>query len=147
LYPDWVLKHRTKGTNISLIDGRYYLYEVGSVWNKEKKRAQKITKKYLGRITEDGLVAPKIKAEKISTPVSVKEYGASAVVAELGRDILSKLREIFPKQAETLFALAVLRVIERALFRISLAEQASMTLSQVHQLSAKTFKNGTSLTT
>ncbi len=33
--------------------GRDYLYEVSSKWNKEKKRAQKITGKILGRITED----------------------------------------------------------------------------------------------
>jgi len=33
--------------------GRYYLYEVLSKWNKEKKRAQKVTGKILGRITKD----------------------------------------------------------------------------------------------
>ena len=44
MYPEWVTKHRRKGTNISCIRGKYYLYEVGSKWNKEKGRAQKITK-------------------------------------------------------------------------------------------------------
>jgi DNA polymerase III epsilon subunit-like protein len=85
---------------------------VGSVWSKEKKRAQKITKRYLGRITEDGLIAPKAKRERIVTSVSVKEYGASSVISKLGNDIFTKLKEIFPNQAETLFALAALRVIE-----------------------------------
>ena len=76
MYPDWVLKHKTKGTNISCIGGRYYLYEVSSVWNKEKKRAQKITKKYLGRITPEGLIPPKEKqTAEISSAVSVKEFG------------------------------------------------------------------------
>jgi len=60
MYPDWVVKHKQKGTNISCIDGRYYLYEVSSVWNKEKGRAQKVTNKYLGRITEDGFIPSKI---------------------------------------------------------------------------------------
>lgn len=112
MYPDWVLKHKAKGTNISCINGRYYLYKVSSVWNKEKKRAQKITEEYLGRITETGLIAPKMKNEKPPANVSVKEYGAASVITELGSDILVRLREIFPKQAETVFALAVLRVIE-----------------------------------
>ena len=117
MYPEWVLKHKIKGTNISCINGRYYLYEVGSVWNKEKGRAQKITKKYLGRITQEGLVAPKDKKEKMISSVSVKEYGASSVILELGADIQFELKKVFPNQAETLFALAALRVIESNPFK------------------------------
>ena len=112
MHPDWVLKHKAKGTNISRIRGKYYLYEVGSVWNREKGRAQKITKKYLGRITEEGLVAPKENCPKIQAPVSVKEFGAAAVVAELGKDILQKLEEAFPEEARRIFALAAMRVVE-----------------------------------
>ena len=67
MYPEWVIKHKTKGTNISCINGRYYLYEVSSVWNKEKGRAQKVTNRYLGRITEDGFIpsekTPEYKAQ------------------------------------------------------------------------------------
>ena len=40
--------------------GLYYLYEVSSKWNKEKKRAQKITGKILGRITEDKGFTPSL---------------------------------------------------------------------------------------
>jgi transposase len=122
MYPEWVIKHKKKGTNISFINGKYYLYEVGSVWNKEKGRAQKITKKYLGRITEGGLIAPKVKTEKIAAPVSVKEYGAASIIAELGADILSRLKENFPDQAEMLFSLAALRAIDPNPFKR--AEQA-----------------------
>ena len=118
MYPDWVEKHRTKGTNISFIRGKYYLYEVGSVWNKEKGRAQKITKKYLGRITEEeGLIPPKKKKETIQSPTSVKEYGAAFVMTELGKDILQRLQEYFPNHAEILFALAVLRVTDPGPFK------------------------------
>ena len=35
MYPDWVNKHKTEGTNISKINGHYYLYEVSSVWSKD----------------------------------------------------------------------------------------------------------------
>ena len=49
-HPQWATRHKRKGTELRLINGRYYLYEVSSKWNPEKKRAQKITGKLLGRI-------------------------------------------------------------------------------------------------
>lgn len=117
-YPDWVEKQRRPGTNINCIRGKYYLYEVSSVWNKEKGRAQKKTGKYLGRITEEGLVPPKEKkTEAAIACVSVREYGASSVLVQLGSDILEDLRDRFPEEADTLFALAALRVTERCPFK------------------------------
>jgi hypothetical protein len=55
-YPEWVEQHRQKGTNISCIGGKYYLYSVNSKRDKEKGRAQKKTEAYLGRITKEGLI-------------------------------------------------------------------------------------------
>jgi len=117
MYPDWVVKHKAKGTNISKIKGKYYLYAVSSKWNKEKGRAQKITNGYLGRITEEGLIPPRQKAIQIETPVTVKEYGASSILRELGSDIVEKLREVFPKGGEMVFTLAALRLIEQSPFK------------------------------
>ena len=77
-YPEWVEKQRRPGTNISCIRGKYYLYEVTSVWNKEKGRAQKKTGQYLGRITEDGLIPPKEKKSAVSEVIATREYGASS---------------------------------------------------------------------
>lgn len=42
-YPEWAEKQRRPGTNISCIRGKYYLYDVASVQNKQKGRAQKKT--------------------------------------------------------------------------------------------------------
>ena len=117
MYPDWVMKHKQKGTNISCINGRYYLYSVCSVWNKEKGRAQKITKEYLGRITEDGLITPRKKILKAQTPVTVKEYGAFFVLNTIGSDILCNLRNAFPIHGELIFSIAALRVIEQCPFK------------------------------
>ena len=84
-YPDWVERQRRPGTNISCIRGKYYLYEATSVWNKEKGRAQKKTGKYLGRITEDGLIPPKQKQDKVHlTHPTMREYGASSPLCEIG---------------------------------------------------------------
>jgi len=117
MYPEWVERERKKGTNISCIGGRYYLYEVTSVYNKEKKRAQKITKKYLGRITEDGLVPPKKKAVIAAAPITVKEYGATNVLAQLGDDILTMLKEHFGDSGAMVFAIAAARVVEQCPFK------------------------------
>jgi hypothetical protein len=54
--PYWVLKYKEKGKEIRLVKGNYYLYEVRCVWNKERKRPQKLTEAFLGRIMETGLV-------------------------------------------------------------------------------------------
>lgn len=70
-YPDWVLKHKKKGTELRCIKGKYYLYQVHCV--RENGKNKKITDKYLGRITEDGLIPPKDKVRS----VKVYEYGLS----------------------------------------------------------------------
>ncbi|MGC9192350.1 MAG: hypothetical protein ACP5FQ_00360, partial [Thermoplasmata archaeon] len=77
IYPDWVLKFKTKGSQIRVKNNNYYLYKVHSVWNKEKKRAQLITDKYIGKITPEGIIGPKY--EKVIEQfkhVTAKEYGA-----------------------------------------------------------------------
>ena len=41
--PDWVRKYKTKGVEIRESGQNYYAYEMSSRWNKEKRRADKIT--------------------------------------------------------------------------------------------------------
>ena len=82
-YPDWVEKQRRPGTNISCIRGKYYLYEANSVWNKDKGRAQKKTGKYLGRITEEGLIPPREKNPAVCEVIATREYGASSTLLSM----------------------------------------------------------------
>ena len=56
--PDWVKKYKTKGVEIRVSGNRYYAYEMTSRWNREKKRADKITGRYLGVVMHDGIVKP-----------------------------------------------------------------------------------------
>ena len=117
-YPEWVEKYRKKGTNISCIRGKYYLYACTSKYDPEKKRAKKITGEYLGRITEEGLIPPKRKQVEIcDKEVSIKEYGASKAVSELGSDIYAMLKKHFPKDADRLFVLSALRLFEKSPFK------------------------------
>ena len=56
-HPEWALKFKQKGTELRCIRGKYYLYKVSSVWDKEKKRARKISGEMIGAINEtDGLI-------------------------------------------------------------------------------------------
>lgn len=115
-YPEWVEKQKRPGTNITCSKGKYYLYACKSVYDKEKKRSRKITGEYLGRITEEGLIPPKAKKAE-SNKYTVKEYGASSVTLGMASDIYEKLKVVFPKEAEELMTLAILRLIERCPFK------------------------------
>jgi transposase len=116
-YPEWVERYRQKGTNISCIRGRYYLYAVSSKWNKEKKRAQKKTERYLGRITEEGLIPKRERVPSERLDITVKEYGATSAIVELGEDLLEKLREKFGGAGEVVFAIALSRFVEQCPFK------------------------------
>ena len=117
-YPDWVEKFRQKGTNISCIRGKYYLYACSSVYDPKKKRAKKITGEYLGRITEDGLIPPRKKQlVQADDAISIKEFGASETLSQLGDDIYAALKKHFPHDADTLFTIAILRILEKCPFK------------------------------
>ena len=122
-HPDWVLKHKKKGSEVRFIRGKYYLYQVKSKWNKEKGRAQKITGKYLGRITEEaGFIESKLKQRQNKTEksssIAVKEYGVSSFMMQTAEPIQKKLTEIFDKEdADTILSLAVLRAINQCPFK------------------------------
>jgi len=117
MYPEWVTKQRKKGTNISFIKGKYYLYAVTSVWNKDKGRAQMVNKGYLGRITEEGFIPKHEKKPMGETRVSVKEYGATKTLYEMSGDILDRLREVFGADGETVYAMALLRFLRNCPFK------------------------------
>jgi len=111
-YPDWVLKYKRKGTLVQKKrDDLYYLYRVHSIWNKDKKRAQLITDEFLGKITPDGFVEPKVKRMMHRfDQITVKEYGASFLLQHISSDLVEKLRNNFPEWRE-IFICAVMRIL------------------------------------
>ena len=54
--PQWAKNLRQKGTEIKAVGERYYLCNVTSKWDPEKKRARKISGDYLGILTPQGLI-------------------------------------------------------------------------------------------
>ena len=102
-YPEWVTAHRQKGTEIRLINGQYYVYEVSSKWNPEKKRSQKITGKLIGKITREGFVESskaqlrkQISDKSDFSKIAVKEYGFTQFLDNQFFDVIQKLKLFFP---------------------------------------------------
>lgn len=114
-HPNWAIRHRRKGTELRLINGRYYLYEVTSKWNPAKKRSQKITGKLLGSITEQrGFIeSPKRllqKKEPVINTVEVKEYGITGFISSQLKDYEVFLTKYFPKHWQSIIALVYCRL-------------------------------------
>ncbi|CEG12051.1 conserved hypothetical protein [groundwater metagenome] len=97
--PEWAMKYREKGTEVKDIGGNYYLYEASSKWDPEKKRSKKISGKYLGAITTEGVV--KSKHERVLEGlknISVKEYGATFFLMENNKEIIDVVKKVYPHE-------------------------------------------------
>ena len=73
-YPNWVDKHRKSGTEIRRFGKKFYIYEVSSYYDKERKKGRKKTGKFLGTITEaEGfLESQKMKVSRTYGGVAIK---------------------------------------------------------------------------
>lgn len=119
-HPEWALKYKVKGTELRNRNGKFYLYKISSRWDKEKKRTVKSTDKYLGRITKkDGLIPKGQRGsnEKPRPIPKVLEYGATQALINLGEDILQTLKEKFPNDWDSIYVLALLRLIHEKPFK------------------------------
>jgi hypothetical protein len=125
--PDWAVKFRRPGTELRRVnDALYKLYECSSVYDKEKKRARKITGKYLGSITEQGgfkesrkrIMEREIEELKAEKPASapeprvgeVKEYGLSDYILTEQGECIKRLKKFFPQDWSRIVALAYCRL-------------------------------------
>jgi hypothetical protein len=83
-YPDWVLKQKRKRTLIMQRRDNYYLYRVRSVLDKERKKTRLKTEEFLGKITPEGIVEPRVKrVMKSYDQITVKEYGSSFLMQHI----------------------------------------------------------------
>lgn len=83
-YPDWVQKHRTKGTTVKKRGNTYYLYKRTSRRVKGKKYPQPVDT-YVGIVTPEGVIKSNKKKVSLAN-VEVWEYGFSKAVRELCPD-------------------------------------------------------------
>lgn len=117
-HPSWAMELRQKGQEIKKIQGKYYLYEVSSHYDKVKKRTVKKSGKYLGRITPEGLMTPENKAS-FSTPrkISIKEYGASHYIVRCLEKEIVLLQQYFPKYWREIIVCCVFRLLYQSAFK------------------------------
>lgn len=126
-HPDWAVKFRRPGTELRRVnDSLYKLYECSSVYDKEKKRARKITGKYLGSITEAGgfkesrkrIMEREIaelkegKSAVIAEPKigEVKEFGLSDYILTEQSDCIDRLKQVFHEDWSRIIALVYCRL-------------------------------------
>ena len=106
-HPDWALKHKKPGTELKMINGKYYLYAVKSQYDKTLKRSKKISLGILGSISKDKGFIPseknelKIKSEKTyhNKEIFSFEYGLCKWLLDTFTNdgILEDLQKYFPK--------------------------------------------------
>lgn len=107
--PGWVRKYKTKGVEIRVSGERYYAYKMSSRWNKDKKRADKVTGEYLGVVTQDGIIKPR----SISMVRSDYEYGNIALLYGIAENtILPVLKDIYPYMYQRIINYVILRNIQ-----------------------------------
>jgi len=101
-YPDWVLKHKEKGTYVNVQNGKYYLYAAHSERVPGTDKVRRVSDGYLGRITEkDGFIPAR---RKLADPVYVYEYGLSETILSLCTKIRSRLNREFRANGDFVMA-------------------------------------------
>jgi transposase len=122
--PDWVKKYKTKGVEIRVSGNRYYAYEMTSRWNREKKRADKITGRYLGVVTHDCIV----KSRSMGLVRSDYEYGNIALLYGIAeKTVIPVLKDIYPTMWQRIISYVMLRNIQ------------PLPMKSVHYLYEKTY--------
>ena len=108
-YPDWVLKHKIKGTYVNCVGGKYYLYAAHSERIPGTKKVKRVSDGYIGRVTEqDGLIPSK---DKVSSDILVYEYGLSCTILQLCENIYKGFKKTSPKNADYIMVSSILNVI------------------------------------
>jgi len=115
-HPLWATKYKRKGTELRCLNGKYYLYEVSSKWDKTLKRAKKITGKLLGKITEeDGFIESdknKLRNQPINpTKIYTKEYGVTALCVSQFQHYIQLLEKYFPNHWQSIIVLTYVRLL------------------------------------
>lgn len=136
-HPDWALAHKRKGTELRLIRGRYYLYEVTSKWDPQEKKTRKITVKFLGTITEaEGFVESekaRLRKQQLRVErVQVKEYGITAAIDAVFGDTVDALKKYFPDSWQRLICLAYGRLVYRSPLKNMAFHHSNSYLSELY---------------
>jgi hypothetical protein len=144
-HPAWATRYRDKGKELRLINGRYYLYEYKTIYDKEKKRAKKVSGGLIGSITEqDGLIpSPKrilkaaaLQSQTVSGGILCKEYGISLLVTTKFSVYNTALEKAFGEDWKYILAIAYCRFVYRCPLKSIPFRLASAFLPELTDLAA-----------
>jgi hypothetical protein len=113
--PEWVLPFKETRTEIRLINGTYYKYQVEYKYNPEKKRTDKNTIRLLGKITqESGFIASDkdtIRQKASIIPkVDIKTFGVYNLFSTLIAEEIASFKTYFGETVgETILSFAMMR--------------------------------------
>lgn len=113
--PDWVAAFREPKTEIKLVNGVYYKYEVRYQYNKERKRTDKITVRLLGKIDHEGGFVPSnkdlLRQDTQQLPrVDIKTFGVYNLFSNLLAEEILSLKKMFQEELiEKILSFAMMR--------------------------------------
>jgi len=111
--PPEIARHRLPGTQIKHIRGKFYIQRVTSRWDKSARKVRKVVLEHIGMVTPDGIVPKKVRRIPAGLLPYSREFGATWAAMELSADIRALLAKHFPRDADWLYALALLRCIRQ----------------------------------
>ncbi len=132
--PDFIKSYiKPKNTEIKHISGNWYLYERSSVYDPKTKKMRKKSGKCLGKITQEGFAASKEKVDyKAFEDIEVKEAGFSGYLYIKNKEMIERLKRLFPDIWREMFVIAALRLAYDVRFkRISEYYETSI-LSEIY---------------
>ena len=104
-YPEWVLKHLSKGVYVNKVGDKYYLYKAHSEKIPGTTKSRRVSDGYLGSITEDkGFIPAKKKNPRITT----FDYGLPFVVDSCCQLIHKGLRVTYRKNGTLVYVCSML---------------------------------------
>lgn len=116
--PNWVKKHRQSKTEIKEIGGRYYVYEVSSIWDSSTKRTKKVSGKIIGKITkEDGFISRESYNSsklQIRAPIVSKDYGGIVLFESLMKDSIKQLEKNFSDEWQQIVVASYARLLHQS---------------------------------
>lgn len=101
-YPDWVMKHKTKGLYVNKVNEETYrLYRGHSQRIPGTNKVKRVVDEYIGTITKsEGLKKTK---PKIKGPVQVLRYGRSCMLSQLISRYTRQLQKVIGQEWEAVF--------------------------------------------
>ncbi len=116
-HPDWATAHKKKGTELRCIRGKYYLYEVSSYWDKQRKRPVKKTGICLGSISQENGFKPSRQSANLNVEdfsVNPKIFGAFVLFEQLLKSWIQPLKKHFPDYWKQIVCMVYARLFKRS---------------------------------